>query len=153
MTNNKQRQTKTNDKQQQTTNKTIFWMHIMKADHLDTWTTWTTLTNWSTLTILTDQWGIKKIIAEFALFTRFCALNESPEDTVGLSLDPLWLWIGIKDQLADLSRPICPCLSVYWEIKTMLCRPGSLILKANWPPPSMHFDVSRGPFAWCINNL
>ena len=49
------------DKQRQMTNKTILWRHIMKADHLDTWTTWTT--------ILTDLWLIKKIIAEFALFT------------------------------------------------------------------------------------
>ena len=47
-------------------------MYIMKADHLDTWTTWTTLTNGTTQTILTDQWLIKKIIAEFALFTWSC---------------------------------------------------------------------------------
>ena len=72
MTNNDKWQTTTNDKQQKTTNKTIFWMHIMKADHLDTWTTWTTLSNWAILTILTDQWLIKKIIAKFALFTWSC---------------------------------------------------------------------------------
>ena len=44
----------------QTTNdtQTIFWMHIIKADHLDTWTTWTILTNWTTLTVLADQWFI-----------------------------------------------------------------------------------------------
>ena len=68
MTYNNKQQIMTNDKRQ-TTNKTIFWMHIMKADHLNTWTTWTTLTNWTTLTILTGQWLIKKLIAEFALFT------------------------------------------------------------------------------------
>ena len=50
----------------------IFWMHIIEADHADipliTWTTWTTLTNWSALTTLTDQRFINKIFAEFALF-------------------------------------------------------------------------------------
>ena len=57
-TNNHKWQTMTNDKYQTKTDdsKTYFWMHIMKADHLDTWTTWTTLTNWTTLTILTDQY-------------------------------------------------------------------------------------------------
>ena len=49
----------------------------MKADHLDTWTTWTTLTNGTTQTILTDQWLIKKIIAEFALFTWSCLEHTS----------------------------------------------------------------------------
>ena len=44
------RQATTNDKQWQTTNN----------NHLDTWTTWTALTNWTTLTILTDQWLIKR---------------------------------------------------------------------------------------------
>ena len=52
-------------------------MHIMKADHLDTWTNLTTLTNWTTLTILTYQWLIKKIFAEFALFTWSCFLLPS----------------------------------------------------------------------------
>ena len=66
MTNNDKRQTTTNDKQN------YFLMHIMKADHLDTRTTWTTLTDGTTQTILTDQWLIKKIIAEFALFTWSC---------------------------------------------------------------------------------
>ena len=35
--------------------------------------------------------------------------NKSLEDPEGLPLDSLGPWIGIKDQLADLSRPICPC--------------------------------------------
>ena len=75
--NEKQRQTTANDKQQQTTNnkQTIFWKHTIKADHLDTRTTLTTLTNWATLTILTNQWLIKKIIAEFALFTWSCFIS------------------------------------------------------------------------------
>ena len=63
-TNYKQRQTKNNDKRK----------HTKKADHLDTRTTWTTLTNWATLT-LTNQWLIKKIIAEFALFTWSCFIS------------------------------------------------------------------------------
>ena len=45
---------------------------------LTTWTTgticttWTTMTSGTTLTTLTDQGFIKKIIAEFALFTWSC---------------------------------------------------------------------------------
>ena len=41
--NDKQGQTMNKDKRQMTNNDkpTIFWMHIMKADHLGTWTTWT----------------------------------------------------------------------------------------------------------------
>ena len=47
-TNNEKRQTATNDKQRQTTKndkQNCFLMHIMNADHLETRTTWTTLTN------------------------------------------------------------------------------------------------------------
>ena len=49
--------------------------HLHHLHQLHTWTTlttpttWTTLTNGTTLTNLTDQRFIKKIIAEFALFT------------------------------------------------------------------------------------
>ena len=50
---------------------------------------------------------------------------ESSEDPVGLPLDPLGSWIGIKDQLADLSRPIRPCLfytldECIWPMKKQL---------------------------------
>ena len=34
---------------------------------------------------------------------------KSSEDPVSLPLDSLGQWIGIKDQLADLSGPICNC--------------------------------------------
>ena len=37
----------------------------------------------------------------------------TPWDPVGLPLDPLRPRIGIKDQLADLSRPICPCFDCF----------------------------------------
>ena len=33
----------------------------------------------------------------------------TPCDPAGLPLNPLGPWIRIKDQLVDLSRPICPC--------------------------------------------
>ena len=50
---------------------------------------------------------------------------ESSEDPVGLPLDPLGSWIGIKDQLADLSRPTRPCLfytldECIWPMKKQL---------------------------------
>ena len=50
---------------------------------------------------------------------------ESSEDPVGLPLDPLGSWIGIKVQLADLSRPIRPCLfytldECIWPMKRQL---------------------------------
>ena len=62
MTSNDQRQMTNNNKQQTTNN--------------DKWQTWTTLTNWTTLPILTDHRLIKKIIAEFALFTWSCCAHE-----------------------------------------------------------------------------
>ena len=43
-----------------------------KTTNNDERQTWTTLTNWTTMTILTDQYLIKKINAEFALFTWSC---------------------------------------------------------------------------------
>ena len=62
MTNGKQR-TMTNDKQQKTTN-----------NDKEQRQTWTTMTNYTTLRILTDQWLIKKINAEFVLFTLSCSI-------------------------------------------------------------------------------
>ena len=36
----------------------------------------------------------------------------TPWDPECLPLDTVGPWIGIKDQLADLSRPICPCYKI-----------------------------------------
>ena len=78
-----------NDKQRQKSNNKQ--NYFLNAYH-ESWppwylTTWNTLTNWTTLKILIDQWVIKKIIAEFALFTWSCQHNEMWAKTTFI-----WSW-------------------------------------------------------------
>ena len=54
----------------------------------------------------------------------------TPWEPFGLPLDPLGSWIGIKDHLADLSRPICLCL--IWWMKARVSRKIHFLWRATF---------------------
>ena len=73
--------------------------HTAHLNHMTNWTTRTPLINRTTLTTLTDQRTIKKIIAEFALLTWYCQWQVFLSKLLslkGLSLTRRLLSIGKK---------------------------------------------------------
>ena len=113
-TNDKQRQTTNNDKRQTTTNdkpQTTTSDKQQATTNKDKRQTLTSLNNWTTLTILTDQWLIKRIVYLVLLISR-CSMRISYTRRCA-SLVHLYCEWTTPDNINSLFRKNAPALALH----------------------------------------